>query len=75
MSLAIAEVGGGALGCAIAFVAAGVMRSVDEPGLRLMMSLALVTATYRLADLDGRVGPNSRGCVWSCAAYAGSTRR
>ena len=59
MSLAIAGVGGGALGCATAFVAARVMRSVDEPGLRLMISLALVTATYRLADLIGVSGPTA----------------
>lgn len=59
MSLAIAGVGGGALGCATAFVAARVMRSVDEPGLQLMISLAPVTATYRLADLIGVSGPTA----------------
>ena len=44
---------------ATAFVTARVMRSVDEPGLRLMISLALVTGTYRLADLMGVSGPTA----------------
>jgi monovalent cation:H+ antiporter, CPA1 family len=58
-ALAIAGIGGGALGCATAWVAARVMRSVEEPGLRLMISLALVTGTYRLADLIGVSGPTA----------------
>jgi monovalent cation:H+ antiporter, CPA1 family len=33
------------------------MHRVDEPGLRLMISLALVTGTYRLADTLGISGP------------------
>ena len=36
-----------------------VMRWVDEPGLRLMISMALVTTTYRLADLIGISGPTA----------------
>ncbi len=59
IALAIAGLGGGALGCATAWVAARVMRSVDEPGLRLMISLALVTGTYRLANLIGVSGPTA----------------
>ena len=39
--------GGGALGCVTGFLAARPMRWVDESGLRLMISLALVTGTYR----------------------------
>jgi CPA1 family monovalent cation:H+ antiporter len=58
-SLAIAGIGGGALGCATAFVTARLMRLVDEPGLRLIISLALVTATYRLADLLSVSGPTA----------------
>jgi monovalent cation:H+ antiporter, CPA1 family len=59
LALAIAGIGGGALGAATAFVTARVMRAVDEPGLRLMISLALVTGTYRLADLIGVSGPTA----------------
>jgi len=59
LALAIAGIGGGALGCVTAFVTARVMRLVDEPGLRLMISLALVTGTYRLADLIGVSGPTA----------------
>lgn len=59
LALAIAGIGGGALGSVTAFVTARVMRSVDEPGLRLMISLALVTGTYRLADLIGVSGPTA----------------
>jgi len=59
LALAIAGIGGGALGSATAFVTARVMRAVDEPGLRLMISLALVTGTYRLADLIGVSGPTA----------------
>ena len=59
MALAIEGIGGGVLGSATAFIAARVMRSVDEPGLRLMISLALVTATYRLANLMSVSGPTA----------------
>jgi monovalent cation:H+ antiporter, CPA1 family len=58
-ALAIEGIGGGALGCVTGFLAARVMRWVDEPGLRLMISIALVTSTYRLADLIGVSGPTA----------------
>jgi CPA1 family monovalent cation:H+ antiporter len=58
-ALAIEGIGGGAFGCVTGFLAARVMRWVDEPGLRLMISLALVTGTYRLADLLGISGPTA----------------
>ena len=58
-ALATEGIGGGVFGCATGFVAARVMRSVDEPGLRLMVSMALVTGTYRLADLIGISGPTA----------------
>jgi CPA1 family monovalent cation:H+ antiporter len=58
-ALAIEGIGGGAFGCVTGFLAARVMRWVDEPGLRLMISLALVTSTYRLADLLGISGPTA----------------
>jgi CPA1 family monovalent cation:H+ antiporter len=57
MALAAEGFGGGALGCLTGFLAARTMRWVDEPGLRLMISLALVTGTYRLADVVGISGP------------------
>jgi monovalent cation:H+ antiporter, CPA1 family len=56
-ALAVEGLGGGGLGCLTGFFAAWVMRRVDEPGLRLMISLALVTGTYRLADVVGVSGP------------------
>jgi CPA1 family monovalent cation:H+ antiporter len=59
LALAGEGVGGGALGCATAFVTARVMRLVEEPGLRLMISLALVTGTYRVANLIGVSGPTA----------------
>src|SRR5271168_53873 len=58
-ALAIEGIGGGAFGCVTGFVAARVIRWVDDPGLRLMISLALVTGTYRLADLIGVSGPTA----------------
>jgi CPA1 family monovalent cation:H+ antiporter len=58
-ALAIEGIGGGAFGCLTGFLAARVMRWVDEPGLRLMISLALVTGTYRLADQLGISGPTA----------------
>jgi monovalent cation:H+ antiporter, CPA1 family len=59
IALAIEGIGGGAFGCMTGFVAARVIRWVDDPGLRLMISLALVTGTYRLADLLGVSGPTA----------------
>ena len=59
LALVIEGIGGGLIGCVTAFLAAVVMRSVREPGLRLMISLALVTGTYRLADHLGVSGPTA----------------
>jgi CPA1 family monovalent cation:H+ antiporter len=59
VALAVEGIGGGAFGCVTGFLAARVMRWVDEPGLRLMISLALVTGTYRLANLIGVSGPTA----------------
>lgn len=58
-ALAIAGIGGGAFGCVTGFVAVRVIRWAGDPGLRLMISLALVTGTYRLADLIGVSGPTA----------------
>ena len=58
-ALAIEGLGGCALGCLTGLLAAHVMRRVDEPGLRLMISLALVTGSYRLAALAGLSGPTA----------------
>jgi CPA1 family monovalent cation:H+ antiporter len=58
-SLAVQGLGGGGFGCLTGVLAARVMKWVDEPGLRLMISLALVTGTYRLADLVGVSGPTA----------------
>jgi CPA1 family monovalent cation:H+ antiporter len=55
-ALAFAGIGGGAVGCLTGFLAARAMRLVDEPVLLLMISLAAVTATYRLVDLFGMSG-------------------
>ena len=57
LALGIAGIGGAALGCLTGFVAARAMRWADEPGLRLMISLALVIGTYRLAALLDVSGP------------------
>lgn len=59
IALAIAGIGGGAFGCVTGFLAVRVIRWTDDPGLRLMISLALVTGTYRLADLLGVSGPTA----------------
>jgi monovalent cation:H+ antiporter, CPA1 family len=59
MALLIQGVGGGTLGCLTGFLTARILRWVDEPGLWLMISLTLVTGTYRLADVIGVSGPIS----------------
>jgi CPA1 family monovalent cation:H+ antiporter len=59
MAIAFEALGGGALGCITGYGAAWVMHRVNEPGLRLMISLALVTGTYRLADTLGVSGPTA----------------
>jgi len=55
-ALAFEGLGGGAIGCITGFLAARIMRLVDEPVLLLMISLAAVTATYRLVDFLGMSG-------------------
>jgi CPA1 family monovalent cation:H+ antiporter len=50
-------VGGGALGLATGYVAYLAMRGIDEHNLELMVSLALVTVTYSLAQRFGMSGP------------------
>lgn len=47
---ALAVGGGGALGLATGYVAYRALKTVDDPTIELMISLALVTATYALAD-------------------------
>jgi CPA1 family monovalent cation:H+ antiporter len=50
---------GGALGCVTGDVAARFMRWDDDHAVRLMVSLALVTGTYRLASELGLSGPTA----------------
>jgi monovalent cation:H+ antiporter, CPA1 family len=59
MGIAYEGLGGGVLGCLTGYIAARAMHWVNEPGLRLMISLALVTGTYRLADAVGVSGPTA----------------
>lgn len=59
IAIAFEALGGGALGCITGYLAAWAMHRVDEPGLRLMISLALVTGTYRLADTLSVSGPTA----------------
>src|SRR5215472_11751425 len=59
LAIAVEALGGGTLGCITGYVAAWAMHRVNEPGLRLMISLALVTGTYRLADALGVSGPTA----------------
>ena len=59
IALLVQGVGGGTLGCLTGFLAARVLRWVDEPGLWLMISLTLVTCTYRSAGLIGWSGPTA----------------
>jgi CPA1 family monovalent cation:H+ antiporter len=58
-AMAVEGVGGGVLGCGTGYIAARIMRLVNEPGLRLLISLALVTGTYRLSDIIGISGPTA----------------
>lgn len=54
----LVEAGGGALlGAATGYAAFLVLRRIDEAMLELTISLALVTATYAVADLLGVSGP------------------
>ncbi len=50
-------VGGGVLGLATGYVAYLAMRRIDEHNLELIVSLALVTITYSLAQRLGTSGP------------------
>lgn len=59
MALAVGGVGGGMLGCLTGFVAARAMRWADDLGLWLMISLTLVTGTYRIAGIVGVSGPTA----------------
>jgi monovalent cation:H+ antiporter, CPA1 family len=58
-ALLVQGVGGGMVGCITGFLAARVLRWVDEPGLWLMISLTLVTGTYRFVDFIGASGPTA----------------
>jgi CPA1 family monovalent cation:H+ antiporter len=58
-ALFIGGVGGGLLGCFTGFVAARAMRWADDLGLWLMISLTLVTGTYRIAGIVGVSGPTA----------------
>ena len=49
--------GGGALGLVTGYVAYAAMRRIDEYNVELMISLALVTATYSLAQTMQMSGP------------------
>ncbi len=57
LAFAVQGLVGGALGCLTGYGAARLMRFADEAVLRLMVSLALVTGTYRLAYWLGLSGP------------------
>ncbi len=72
IALAIQGVGGGVTGCMTGILAARVMRWVNEPGLRLMISLALVTGTYRFADLISVSGPTAVVACGLVGTHAGA---
>jgi CPA1 family monovalent cation:H+ antiporter len=57
LAFALQGLVGGALGCLTGYGAARLLRMADEPALRLMVSLALVAGTYRLAYWLGLSGP------------------
>jgi CPA1 family monovalent cation:H+ antiporter len=80
MALAAQGLGGGLIGCVTGFLAARAMLWATEPGLRLIISLALVTGTYRLAaaaDVSGPIAVVACGLVLRIraprAANGGST--
>ncbi len=56
-ALLVASAGGVALGSATGYLAAQIMRRIGDSGLQLTVSLALVIASYRLADALGVSGP------------------
>lgn len=55
--LFVEAVGGGILGLATGFIAYQAMRRVDDYMVEILISLALVMATYGLADILGLSGP------------------
>ncbi len=57
LALLTAGVGGGALGAACGWIASLAMRRANEPAVGLLISLALVLVTYRLAEALGVSGP------------------
>jgi CPA1 family monovalent cation:H+ antiporter len=59
LAFAIQGLVGGALGWLTGYLAARVLRWEDEPALRLLVSLALVTGTYRLASRLGLSAPTA----------------
>ncbi|MFG1410682.1 sodium:proton antiporter [Xanthobacter sp. VTT E-85241] len=60
LQLLVLEAGGGALlGLATGFVAYRAMRAIDDYSIEVMISLALVTSTYALADAFHMSGPIS----------------
>jgi CPA1 family monovalent cation:H+ antiporter len=59
LALMLQGFGGGAVGVGTGFLAARVLRWVDEPGLWLLLSLTLVTGTYRFAEAVGVSGPTA----------------
>ncbi len=60
LKLLLIEAGGGAvLGAITGYIAYGAMRAIDDYPIEVMISLALVTATYAAADRLGISGPIS----------------
>lgn len=66
MALAREILGGAGLGVVAGWAAAMLIRRVRDQGLQLLISLALVIGTYRLADLCGLSGPIAVVCAGLC---------
>ncbi len=56
-------VGGAVLGFVSGWLAAMLLRRITDSGLQLLISLALVIATYRIANLTGLSGPIAVVCA------------